>query len=400
MSLGSCPLMKSLPRKILTAVVSAGVALLVVGLWWASQDAGSSIGLVDNTVMAQDLLESREQSRLAKGPRSISAKAPTAEERSSLTSDQASSIFSIPDHTFVHDTHTYYRFKPDIELVRNWAEHPDGKWLLKTNSLGLREDEETDLDGLAGFDRFVLLAGDSHTDGLCNNSEAFAQLVEDGLEARSPEQRVEVLNTGTSGFNFFNYLGALDKFLPYSPDTFIVTIYGGNDYLGNVMPQHFFAGTAPKPRFESYWVKMREATKVSSAAVGMALNQAYFFQHYPDEMEVAMEASLALTKEIQRICREHEIKLVWVYIPPLYDVDEARAEEMDRAREVLDLSNYDMSVADRLTDAVLEQARSEGDPIVDLRTEFKGRTGPFYWRDGHINLKSHRLVAELLLPLL
>ena len=64
-----------------------------------------------------------------------------------------------------------------------------------------------------------------------------------------PDQSIEVLNTGTSGYNFFNYLGALDKFGEVAPDTFIIGIYGGNDYLGCVMPQHFFTGTAPQPRF-------------------------------------------------------------------------------------------------------------------------------------------------------
>ena len=235
---------------------------------------------------------------------------------------------------------------------------------------------------------------------MCNNAESFAHLAEANLRGRKPMERVEVLNTGTSGYNFFNYLGTLDKFVEHSPTTLVIAVYGGNDYLGSVMPRHFFSGTAPQPRYEDYWTKLEAAKEASSAAVGMALNQAYYFQNYPDERERARETALAVTAEIQRICKERGIELIWVYIPPLYDVDEAKTEEMSRAREVIGLSDYDMSVADRLTDEVLELARAGGNSVIDMRVEFRGRKGPFYWADGHINLTSHRLIAELLLPLL
>lgn len=383
--------------RILAALLSAALAFGVAFLMWTQRGDGDTVGLVNNTVRAQELLESREESRVASGHGTTKIAAPSLEERSRVTAEEAGTIFMIPEHTFEPDPHTYYRYKANLNQERRWSEHPKGRWYLQTNANGLRELDEPDLGSV---DEFILVAGDSHVDGMCNIDENFCQLVESGLRKAAPDKKIEVLNTGTSGFTFFNYLGALDKYLEFGPEKFVVTVYGGNDYLGNVMPQHFFSGTAPPPRFESYWKKLAEASDASSAAVGMALNQAYYFQHYPDEVEVALQSALALTAEIQAVCEQNDIELIWIYIPPLYDVDAKRTEEMEEARKILELTDYDMSISGRITDSVLSQARKQGNNVIDLRDEFAPSEGPFYWLDGHINVKAHALIAERLLLLL
>ena len=51
--------MKSLLPRILAMVLSSALAVGLLLLWWMSQDEDSTIGLVNNTVRAQELLESR-----------------------------------------------------------------------------------------------------------------------------------------------------------------------------------------------------------------------------------------------------------------------------------------------------------------------------------------------------
>ena len=380
--------------------VSGAVTAALAAAWYLNRPDGDTVSLVDQSGQLRDLLEQRQGSRAgAAGGASETSqtRVPTPQVRGSLDVETTRLIFAMPEHNFVHDPNTFYRYRPGLSQTQPWSQHPDGEWLLATNAVGLREDAD---QMPAQRDLFALVAGDSHVDGMCSNDESFVALLEQRLSAKKPGEVVEALNTGTSGYNIYNYLGVLDKYLSEQPDVFVVTIYGGNDYLGILQPHHYFQQSAPPPERSGYWEKIREAQKASSAAVGMALNQAYYFQHYPEEVDFARDAALALTEEIQSICAANDIDLVWVYIPPVYDVEEERAREMERAREILDLSDYDMSVADRLTDAMLEKAREKGQPIVDLRAEFAKESGPFYWRDGHINLTAHALIARLLEPLI
>ena len=387
--------MNTVMKRALIVLVSGGLAAGAAILYWQSRKDAGTVELVDSRVAMRDLLEGRQGSRTASGAGSSTTRVPTLEERSSLDPDQARALFASPEHKFRFDSHRFYAYRPDIDERKTWQEHPERAWTLSTNAHGFREDsDELRLDA----DRFVLVIGDSHVDGMCNNDESFVALAEKRLEEILPGQSVQVLNTGTSGYNFYNYLGVVDEFIEHGPDAIVVTIYGGNDYLGAVMPHHYFNESAPPPEASGYWDKIEAAKRASSAAVGMALNQAFYFQNYPDEVAFAREAALAVTEEIQRVATEAGSKLIWVYIPPLYDIDEARAEEMEAARETLALTDYDMKVADRLTDDVLAKAREHGDHVIDLRREFGGRPGPFYWRDGHINLKAQKLVAQLLAP--
>lgn len=387
--------MNTVLKRALIVLVSGGLAAGAAVLVWRGRAEPRTVDLVDSREAMRDLLEGRQSSRTAGGSGSSTTRIPTLEERSGLDPDQARALFAAPEHKFLFDAHRFYAYRPDIEERKPWEEHPQGAWTLATNAHGFREDsDELNLDA----DRFVLVIGDSHVDGMCNNDESFAALCEERLGELLPGESVQVLNTGTSGYNFYNYLGVVDRFIEHRPHTIVVTIYGGNDYLGAVMPHHFFNESAPPPEAAGYWDRIEAAKRASSAAVGMALNQAFYFQNYPDEVAFAREAALAVTQEIQRLADEAGSRLVWIYIPPLYDIDEQRAEEMEAAREPLALTNYDMQVADRLTDDVLSRAREHGDHVIDLRREFGGRPGPFYWRDGHINLKAQALVAQLLAP--
>jgi hypothetical protein len=94
----------------------------------------------------------------------------------------------------------------------------------------------------------ILVTGDSHTDGVCNNSESFTNLLEAELSAAHPGEAIEALNAGKGAYSFYNYLGVLERLLPLRPDVFVVAVYGGNDFVESLALRHTFEHGAPPTR--------------------------------------------------------------------------------------------------------------------------------------------------------
>ena len=47
---------------------------------------------------------------------------------------------------------------------------------------------------------------------------------------------------------------------------------------------------------------------------------------------------------------------------------------------------------------MIQRLAARGSEVIDLRKEFQGERGRYYWSDLHINVDGHRRIAELLLP--
>jgi lysophospholipase L1-like esterase len=321
--------------------------------------------------------------------------ASTRSGRYRLTAEEAALFFPVGEASAEFDPFMMYRHRCDVRAVHPFADHPDGHFLLRTSHEGYREDfdhlpEKRDL--------FVVVTGDSHTDGMCNNRESFANVLEASIAAKHPGRAIEVLNTGMVGYSFFNYVGALEKLVPEKPDAFVVAFYGGNDFLDMVKLSHYFHHTAPPPRRAEYWEQMGKATAVSSTAVANALNQLLYFRYYPDQMAVAERAVLDVSAEIRDLCAEHGIALVYVYVPVGFDVDGKLKPSLAEAKEVLELSRFDLQEYNHMADRSIAKMREMGIDVIDLRDKFKDPIDTYYWSDLHINLKAHALIAELLLP--
>ena len=112
----------------------------------------------------------------------------------------------------------------------DWPEHPEGKIEMRTNNIGCRNDQDTEIKKHNNVKR-IIITGDSHTDGVLNNSESVAAHLKEIFSKNYPDLEFEVLNAGNGYYGPQNYLGVLKKFLPYQPDAFIVIVYTGNDFL-------------------------------------------------------------------------------------------------------------------------------------------------------------------------
>lgn len=113
-----------------------------------------------------------------------------------------------------------------------WSEHPSGYLELRTNNLGLREDDETNPAKPRSVYR-ILVVGDSQTEGFVFNHESWPNLAErwlDPARIASPAGTIEVLNAGVAGYV------PLQSFLWWrvhgralDPDLVILGFYVGND---------------------------------------------------------------------------------------------------------------------------------------------------------------------------
>jgi hypothetical protein len=283
-------------------------------------------------------------------------------------------------------------------------EVPKGVWYMRTNSLGLREDGEP-LEEKP--DLRILVTGDSHTDGVCENEESFPHVLQRELAKKHPGKTIEALNAGKGAFNFYNYLGTIEKFLGLEPDLFVVAVYGPNDFVEVLPAYHYFEGTARPPGAAKYWDLVEKAIAVDRpwlAQDGLSLK---YFQQYPEEVAVALRAAKEAAMDIQELCEAHSIRTAFVYLPGILDTysrsgasDPALEGLPSRLYEAIELSPEDVGLHDRMADEFLAFLAERKIPTLDVRTVFAGKKRRFYWlEDHHIDVSAQREIGEALAPL-
>ena len=299
----------------------------------------------------------------------------------------------------VYDPHCYFHYKPGLNVYRKWKAHPEGGFDTTTNSLGLRQDGEL---AEVAPDLRILLAGDSHTTGVCSNAETLAAQLEDRLAAHDPERSVEVVNGSHGAYSFFHYLGVLERMLALDirPDLFVVVVYGGNDFRA-VNLWHFFQGTKAQPSLTGEVQQLRRtAADKHSAAMGQVLSAAHHFAMRESEVELAMVMSDTVMGEMQRICAAEGIGLLVVYLPSPTEVPgQAELGRVERGREFLGLEPADLARLGEMGDLLLDQLDARAIPRVDLREAFREQEGLLYWpADLHLNLEGQALGADVVAP--
>jgi len=384
--------------KLLIAAASAAVAL-VIGLavaWYAvSQRARhEDTALVDDTEDFWKFLQQRRGERADGEP--VETFGPIPEE-------DAHQVFAGLKSEAVYDPEVYYIRQPGLFAPRVFDEHPGGKWVMRTNSQGFREDRELP----ESPDARVVVLGDSHTDGVCNNKFSFANQLEELLGERHAGKAIDVVNAGVGSHSFYNYLGAISKYgRELKPDVIVCAVYGGNDFLGVLRPLHYFLREplplGGKERFE-HLDRFREAVgERADRHMGQAVLQLSYFAFEPEIADEAVGCAIDLTRRMAKRADELGIDLVIAYLPPMWDVQMARYEEFpDMLPRVLGLEEIGAPLgADGWADRWLDATKDCGATFLDLRPSFRDADVDLYWhRDHHVNLDGHRRIAELLVPI-
>jgi hypothetical protein len=390
----------------LTASATAGLAIAV--LWLASPPRAPEADLIleraDPTAVAEVIAERGG----AAGPPAVSTGPPASvglgaesrdptRRRTYLTEEHARKLFLTNDNGRIYDPWTFTRFPGGIELEKAWEEHPGGKYTKRTNSDGLPDDE---IEWHAARDLRVLVAGDSHTFGLCSPEETYPHLLEVGLCERWPARSFDVLNAAQGGFSLYEFLGTLEKFLPWEPDVFVLGVFAGNDFDGTLDLAHLFEGgpalgTPPE-------VPGQEA--LGDGLVN-ALAQCYLatlrFQTSPEAERRAVELAVDLVGQMQAICEPRGIHVAVVLIPaPCWLAWDERPAIFDQIESLAGLDGEDCGATARVAAGFLDGVRGLGVAALDLTPVFARLDEPPYWRrDYHLDLAGHRAAARELLEL-
>ncbi|MEM7310774.1 MAG: SGNH/GDSL hydrolase family protein [Planctomycetota bacterium] len=405
--------MAGAPQKALIALGSAGLAALV-GLQLLPDEAPEvdTVELVDSGAEIEEIFAERDAELAAEagrmslsdggigagpGPGADGAVAePPALPRVMVREKAASKLFPSIGSGQIYDPHLLSRHKPSVIWRRVLEEHPSGGWRMRTNTLGLREDTEVATEQP---DLRILVVGDSHVDGVCDNVDAFPNVLERLLAERHPGLGVESLNGGTGGWSFYNYLGALEGFRHLAPDVFVVTVYGGNDFYGALDLHHYHRGEK-RPRRERRTVgTLVRLSKENMGIPSQYYSQVAYFHDHPDEEPAARQMARDVVLEIARQCEEMGTALLCVYLPPMAHGQPERFEAaLELAQSYLPVSDEELEVDERLADAWLADLEEAGIRAVDLRPAFRAAAEPLYWdTDHHISLDGQQRVAEEIL---
>ncbi len=314
-----------------------------------------------------------------------------------LTEEQAGRIFSLDQPHAQYDPHTWFAYRPDLDLSRPWPDG-SGRWPLRTNSLGMREDAEP---ATARPDLRVLVAGDSHTDGVCPNEQSFPNLTEAALAARFPGRAVEVLNAARGGYTLYQHLGTLERFAPLEPDVFVVAVYGGNDFGEALNLRNYFEQHTPRAGSKAYRERLDRATRAEPELFGQAILSVAYFAEFPPRAGRAVRACVDVLREIAARCERDGVELVVVYLPSVVAARPGDVPDLDELLGALELDRGALASEDAMADELLARARELGATVVDVRADFAAAAEPLYWAgEWHVNPAAHALVARRLEPVL
>lgn len=380
------PLRPHLRPKLLALALGLGLAALLggaVGAWY-QRPAGPVVGFHRSAPLLD--ADARNHPRLP---------SETGLLRWRVPSSVVSKIFPIGDVGDVYDPETYFRHRAHVDQERRLPDREDraATWRLRTNSLGLRDDElRSDRPGLR-----VLMTGDSHSEGVCDNEQTFASRLERDLAA-SRGVDVECINAAKGGFSFYNYLGVLDRFRDLDFDVFVVTVYGGNDFSEVLTLRHYFHSTPRPSLLELCPDEIAKTQRIDFALLAQAYLGLKYFDAFPSEVELALSTARDVMAEIQAVCRRRGVELLVAYLPSVVEVQAQHFERTtERMTRALGLSADAVRLQERLAERFLADLQELGVRCVDLRPAF--REAPellYWWREWHIDLAGHELVARCL----
>ncbi len=326
------------------------------------------------------------------------APASDAGARAPLDEQEVHELFTLEaiEGGYRYDPVACLLLRPDMIRTWQWPEHPEGRLTLRTNNLGFREDRPTDLKkrGLR-----ILVSGDSHTAGLVENEDSFANLLEARLREQPGRAACEVLNAGVPHTGPYCYLGVLRKYLWLEPDVFIAVLFTGNDFWDELKVRTYLEQRTMPPEGDvQYLARVQGAHRRWPGPVSQGLNQAYRWKHFREEPDRALEAAVATYREIQQLCSDSGIEFLAVVLPTKMDADAGDdADVLEAARLALGLDETDMGINRSLGERFVRGLERAGIRCLDPLPHMRASSTVLYWRrDYHLGLNGHALLARLL----
>lgn len=301
-----------------------------------------------------------------------------------------------PDHEY--DPVLLYRWSAHVEREFAAPEHAGGHFTVRTNARGMRSPEPAE----GHPDLRVLFAGDSQTEGYCDEAETFPALLRARLAAAHPELSIEVLNAACGGYSFYHHLATLERHGDLAPDVFVEVCFAGNDFGECLTLRHFYERLPPPGDFATDAATAARLKEVGGSFLNQGLLQADLLRRLPAERAVALSAARETAQAIGRLCKARGIRYVAVSLPPLWDAQPGvHAQELAAARGILALTDEDLALAGELAAGWRDAARAAGAEVVDLAGCFAAAGEPcFYRADHHLNVQGNARVAAALLPVL
>jgi len=247
----------------------------------------------------------------------------------------------------------------------------------------------------------VLVAGDSHTFGVCNDSEVLTELLESQLRGLRMGRSVEVLNAASGGYTLTNYLGTWFRFREFRPQVFVVVVFAGNDFTELLGHGLYFSGHSfPRQRKERR-AQRRKLLEAHPSEMGQGLDSIENAREWPMEREHTVRDAIYLCREMQRCARAGGAELVVAFIPSPFLLE---WPENQRPGEEI-IREFGLLPADFQREAdqgalFLAGLREAGMTVLDLTATFAAEPAPPYWRqDLHLSTRGHGLAAQALLPI-
>ena len=390
-----------LRTRLLALTISSAVSLSLLWLlftWFSEQRSSEELAFV------QPDLDSVAEARAERQPPPDDPHDPhdPTSFRYHLSEDEAKRVYNlgvVKGDKRIYDPWSGFLAKPNRNRLTPWEEHPDGEFLSETNLEGLFDGE---LNRDAPDDVRIIAAGDSHTFGLCNAEESWAQPLgsiarervarQNGRGAQYRAGRLHLLQLRGDapevprvGARRVRPRRVRGKRLQRAPGPGLrLRRSRANGAAARAVQEEERGrgkpGTGPNGPMLQFSPRVRGPTRL-----GRGRRRA---RRRP---RPADEGDLRSARHPLRAGRDS---------PPCCMDWSGPPHDFAAIREFLELAEDDCTVADDLIERFLHGTRDLGLTPIDLRQAYGQLPSPPYWkRDLHLDLEGHRALAEQLLPI-
>lgn len=385
---------KVVSRKLIAAA-SAGAALALVALAFGRWDRGLALVRVVRAEHWRDDASRAPRTQWnAEHPASAFrtfADSRLLRERFGPESARRVAPQLAKDPSIEHDPLQIVRRKPGLSFWVHFKEHEAKGFRVRTNDRGGREDEPFDPRQL---DLRILVAGDSHSEGACENAESWANVLEvllrtsTGLDAR-------VDNASCAGHSPYHHLGVLERCLAdgIRPDVFAVAVYAGNDLIEALQVHDHVTRTVRPRETYAHGPQIEKVVAVHPMAAAQLWYQHLYFRQNPTHVDTALDVVAAALDDARRVCEQHGVRFLPLWLPSAAEIEWDRHRDFARAVEVLDLSDEPRRAGERWREGLFARTSSFG--WLDLAPVLADCPEGAFWRlDKHLSVAGQARVAR------